>query len=220
MVMAWCGGIALSAAHPEAALLHSAMPPLIASSGMAGALLGYRVRNWRRLSLCLAAAGFGMLHHGATLQPFRPDQLAFYNDLGTAVLEGVVSAPTERGENALRVRISVQRWARGEVERAVQGEALLYAERYADLRYGDRILVGGAPQTPPVFDSFSFRDFFLARQGVYSVVLNAQISLLARDQGDPFRAALYRLRAEANALIRRLLPDPQAAFSSGHPHGR
>ncbi|MFN7210045.1 MAG: ComEC/Rec2 family competence protein, partial [Aggregatilineales bacterium] len=179
MVMAWCGGIALSAAHPEAAAVHSAVPSLIALSGIAGALLGYRARNVRRLSLCLAAAGFGMLHHGATLQPFRPDQLAFYNDLGTAVLEGVVSAPTERRENGSRLRVSVQRWARGEVERAVQGEALIYAERYADLRYGDRILVRGAPQTPPVFDSFSFRDF-LARQGIYSVVLNAEVSLLAR----------------------------------------
>ncbi len=214
MVMAWCGGIALSAAHPEAAAVHSVVPPLIALSGMAGALLSYRVRNWRRLSLCLAAAGFGMLHHGATLQPFRPDQLAFYNDLGTAVLEGVVSAPTERRENGLRLRVSVQRWARGEVERAVQGEALVYAERYADVRYGDRILVRGAPQTPPVFDSFSFRDF-LARQGIYSVVLNAEVSPLARDQGDPFRATLYALREAANALIRRLLPDPQAAFLAG-----
>ncbi|PJF31056.1 MAG: hypothetical protein CUN51_06145 [Candidatus Thermofonsia Clade 1 bacterium] len=214
MVMAWCGGIVLSAARPEAALSHSALPILAVIGGIGGALLGYKRRNARRLCLCLAAAGFGMTHHGAALQPFRPDQLAFYNDLGTAVLEGVISAPPERRENALHVRLSAQRWERGERQREVHGEALLYAERYTDVRYGDRVRVRGALQTPPIFDTFSFRDF-LARQGVYSVVLSAEISVLERDQGDPFLAALYGVRAEATALIRRFLPDPQAAFLAG-----
>ncbi len=213
MVMAWCGGIALSAARPEASL-NSALPICAAIGGVVGAALSYRRRNVRRLSLCLAAAGLGMAHHSAALQPFRPDQLAFYNDRGTAVLEGIVSAPPERRENALRLKVSVRFWQRGEISRAVQGEALVYTERYADVRYGDSLRIRGAPQTPPTFDAFSFRDF-LARQGIHTVVLNAEISVLERDQGDPSAAALYHLRAEANALIRRLLPDPQAAFLAG-----
>jgi competence protein ComEC len=214
MVMAWCSGIALSAARPEAIALHSALPILTALSGMAGAALGYRMRNVRRACLCLAAAGFGALHHSAASQPFRPDQLAFYNDLGTAVVEGVVSAPPERRENALRLRLSVRRWERGERSQTVQGDALVYAERYAEARYGDLLRVRGAPQTPPTFDAFSFRDF-LARQGVHTIVQRAEISLLERDQGDAFLTALYALRTEAGALIKRLLPDPQAAFLAG-----
>jgi len=214
MVMAWCSGIALSAARPEAMALHSALPVLAALGGLAGAALGYRMRSVRRMCLCLAAAGFGAMCHSAASQPFRPDQLAFYNDLGGAVIEGVVSAPPERRENALRLRLSAKRWARGKCSQTVQGEALVYTERYAEVRYGDLLRVRGAPQTPPTFDTFSFRDF-LARQGVHTIVQRAEISLLKRDQGDAFLAALYALRAEAGALIRRLLPDPQAAFLAG-----
>lgn len=214
MVMAWCGGIALSAAQAEAALQQGALPLVGVLGGVVGVGLGCHARNLRRLSLCLIAGGLGMLHHAGALQPFRSDQLAFYNDLGTAVLEGVVSAPPERREKALRFRLSAQRWTRGEVERQVQGEALVYADRYADVRYGDRLLVRGAPQTPPIFDVFSFRDF-LARQGVHTIILGAEVSLLGRERGEPFLAALYDVRTEANAMIRRLLPDPQAAFLAG-----
>ncbi|MDW8300744.1 MAG: ComEC/Rec2 family competence protein [Anaerolineae bacterium] len=214
MVMAWCSGIALSAARPEAVIEHSALPALVALSGVAGAVLSYNRRNVRRLCLCLAAAGFGMIHHGAALEPFRPDQLAFYNDLGTAVLEGTISAPPERRENALRFRLSARQWQRGEAQQDVHGDALIYAQRYADVRYGDLVRVRGTPQTPPTFDAFSFRDF-LARQGVHTIVLDAEVSVLARDQGDPFLTTLYKVRTEAKALIRRLLPDPQAAFLVG-----
>lgn len=193
---------------------HGALPVLTALIGMAGVVLNYRTRNVRRFCMCLMAAGFGAMHHSTTLQPLRPDQLAFYNDLGIAVIEGVVSAPPERRENALRIRLSVQRWERGERSQVVHGEALIYAEQYADVRYGDRVRVRGALQTPPTFDTFSFRDF-LARQGIQTIVLRAEVSVLARDQGDPFLTALYALRAESGALIKHLLPDPQAAFLAG-----
>lgn len=214
MVMAWCGGIALSAAHPEAAAIHSALPAAAVLGGAAVALINYPKRSLRRLCLCLAASGLGMAHYSAAAQPFSPDQLAFYNDRGTAILEGVISAPPERRENATRLTLSARSLTQyGETHR-ISGTALVYAERYGDYRYGDLIRVRGTPQTPPTFDAFSFRGY-LARQGVYSILLRAAVSLIERDQGNPLLATLYSVRESAHELIRRLLPDPQAALLAG-----
>lgn len=214
MVMAWCGGIALSAAHPEAAAIHNALPALAVLGGAAFALINYPKRTLRRLCVCLAASGLGMAHHNAARQPFSPDQLPFYNDRGTAVLEGMISAPPERRENATRLTVSIHSLTQHGERRAISSTALVYAERYGDYRYGDLIRVRGTPQTPPIFDAFSFRDY-LARQGVYSLLLSATVSLIGRDQGNPLLAALYTVRESAHELIRRLLPDPQAALLAG-----
>jgi competence protein ComEC len=214
MVIAWCGGIALSAAHAQAAALHSALPTVAVLGGAALALINSPKRSLRRLCLCLAVGGLGMAHHSAAVQPFSPAQLPFYNDRGTVILEGVISAPPERRENAARLIVSAHSLTQRGERHSISGTALVYAERYGDYRYGDLIRVRGAPQTPPTFDAFSFQDY-LARQGVYSVVLRATVSVLERDQGNPLLAALYSVRESAHELLRRLLPDPQAALLAG-----
>lgn len=214
MVMAWCSGIALSAARPESAAIHSLLPSLAIIGGVALALLNYPRRTLRRFCMCLAAGGLGMAHYNAAVQPFSPDQLPFYNDRGTAILEGVISAPPERRENAARLTVSVHSLTqRGETQ-PISGRALVYAERYGDYRYGDLIRVRGTPQTPPAFDAFSFRDY-LARQGIYSVLLQTTVTVIKPDQGNPLLAALYSVRESAHDLIRHVLPDPQAALLAG-----
>ncbi|RME46407.1 MAG: DNA internalization-related competence protein ComEC/Rec2, partial [Caldilineae bacterium] len=61
---------------------------------------------------------------------------------------------------------------------------------------------------------FSYRDY-LARRGVYAMMRRARITLLEPQGGFSLRAEIYRLKERANAVIARILPQPEAALLSG-----
>ena len=106
------------------------------------------------------------------------------------------------------------------------GLVLVRAPRYPARAYGERLAVAGDLETPPLFEDFSYRDY-LARQGVYSLVRRPRNELIETGQGHPLWAALYAIKARAQATIARMLPEPYAALltgillgvEAGIPHG-
>ena len=149
---------------------------------------------------------------------FGPNDLATYNSDNPygrpSVLEGViVSYPDQRSNyNQYRVRIDTQ-W-QGALERPVEGVALVRGDKETLYEYGDRIRIRGVAATPPSFPDFDYRRF-LARKGIHTLIKRADITFLAGDQGQPFWAALYSVRARASAILDQLLPQPYAALANG-----
>lgn len=169
----------------------------------------------RRVHLCLLAFILGALRYTAALPQFDDHSLASFNDLGARTLIGdVIEPPDLRDRNAsvrvLITRVRTDRW------RDVSGLALLVAPRETDVRYGDQLQIFGEPTTPPEYEDFSYKDY-LARQGVHSLirVFGNTVTVLARDQGNPFFSALYAFKARALVTIYAIFPDPAASLLAG-----
>ena len=96
----------------------------------------------------------------------------------------------------------------------VAGDLLVQAGRFPGYAYGDRLRVRGQLQTPPVLDDFDYRRY-LAQRGIHSLMRRAAIERVAEDQGSPFWALLYGLKARGSALLDRVLPEPAAALANG-----
>ena len=75
--------------------------------------------------------------------------------------------------------------------------------------------VSGLLQTPQDYANFSHREC-LARRGGHSLIdYPGKMELLARDQGNRFRTALYSLRSRLSDAINHTLPEPQASLLNG-----
>jgi len=146
---------------------------------------------------------------------FDEASLATYNDIGRVTLEGVVVGEPDERETYTNLRVRAERLTLpGGAEVTVDGLALVKADRYPQRRYGDRVLVEGALETPPVLEDFSYRDY-LARQGIHSLIRRADVTLLAERQASPILYHLFEFKRRAQSTLAAILPEPQAALLTG-----
>ncbi|RMF27681.1 MAG: ComEC family competence protein, partial [Chloroflexi bacterium] len=141
--------------------------------------------------------------------------LATYNDQGPVTLEGVVIAEPDVRDTYINLRLRVDRLEReGEPPRSVRGLVLVRAPRFPLYAYGDRLRVTGSLETPPASGPFSYRDY-LARRRIYSWIEEPAVEYLSGGHGCFLYRALFALKARAQTLLARLLPDPEAALLTG-----
>jgi competence protein ComEC len=212
MALAWAAGIAL-------AFSSRAVPPAglwIAAAGAALTALVRRDFTLRQIGLCIIALGLGIWRVALNTPDFNDKRsLAYYNDRGSAEMVGLIVAEPDVRDQDIRLRVEMQSIRRGNQEPIpIYGLALVSAPRYSRLTYGDKIRIQGQPTTPPVFDTFSYRDY-LARSGLYTYVPFSRIARLERDQGSPILSALFDIKKRSHELITRLLPSPQSALLTG-----
>jgi competence protein ComEC len=178
-------------------------------------LLWRRDAALRRLHWCLLFFLLAGLRYTAALPSFDEHSLARLNDAGPVTLVGDVVDPPVVHDRLADVRLAVARARVGREWRDVTGLALVQVPRETGVRYGDRLEVYGEPATPFESPDFSYKDY-LARQGIFSVVrVYGGVTVLARDQGHPFFAALYAFRDRAAATVRALFPEPSASLLVG-----
>lgn len=141
--------------------------------------------------------------------------VAFYNDTTAVTLTGVVIGEPDRRARYTNLTVAAEqlRFPDGTL-RAVRGRVLVKAPPFTEAFYGDRVEVRGVPETPPAFEDFSYRDY-LARQGIYTLIRQAEVRVLASHQAGRLREALYRFKAHALATLLSLLPEPQASLLAG-----
>jgi len=205
LTLAWAGGILL-ARHAD--IDHQVVFG-ISWIAFAFAFYFWRDTLLRLFFLALLFGGLGMLRFEIA-QP-RSDHVARLNDLGGALtLRGVIVGEPQALDNGLRLQLDAQEAA----GQPVKGRVLVNVPRYADLRYGDRVEVFGVLRTPPEFDTFAYRDH-LARQGIFSVMYNADVTLTTREGGAAPLRLLYDTRAKVRRFITRSLPEPQASLLVG-----
>lgn len=210
--LAWLLGIYCSELlRPSATFLALAF-----SSALILLLLWRRERTPRLAAFCSICLLAGAWRYSITVPQFGPSDLATYNDRGQATVRGLVEAEPDRRDTYVNLRLSVESLSFPDgTEREVHGLALVNVPLYPEYRYGDRLQVTGKLETPPVFETFSYRDY-LARRGVYTLVRwPRRVEMLAHGEGDRFWAALYSFREQAQEVIARLVPEPQAALLTG-----
>ena len=213
-VSAWLLGLALAA--------HARQPPvvwlLLAALGLILLLGSLRRRQTaprlRLLALALLALGLGAARQSVTQQPPTSADLIYYNDQGPLDLSGVIVDQPDIRDKDIQLRVQIDSLTQGKTTQPVSGLALVLAPPFGSYHYGDRLTIFGAPLTPPIFDTFDYQAY-LSDSGVYTLIEQSKISVIASGQGSPLWAALYSFRGQAQQLIESWLPSPQSALLEG-----
>lgn len=176
------------------------------------------------VALSLGAARFAADVSAQKAAAFSPNHIAFYNNQGVAHIQGVVNAPPDRRDRSTLLRIAVEQVTpldedgSEQASHPVGGNLLVMIPGRADWQYGDRLVLTGAPVTPPdnstEDEPFSYRAY-LARQNILSHLTYPRIRRLDSGAGNPILTAIYRLRDWAYAEIYHLFPAPEAPLLAG-----
>ncbi len=209
LALGWVSGIVLAASNPN--LSSRLALAWLALCGLA-LLSVWLLRDWQRWpALALLALTLGGLR--MALVP-GSSELARYNNQGGVSIEGVVSAVPGLRDSGAQLRVTADTLIQSGARLPVSGMVLIQSAQGRSVRHGDRVRATGLLLRPWAFDSFSWSDQ-LARSGVFSIMREASLQVLASGQGAPLPAALARLNERAGQYVTRYLPDPQAALLKG-----
>jgi len=210
LTIAWLAGLVLA---KEISLPWHVLPVLGLASFL-GLLLWRDDARVRLGSLCALMLALGAGRFLLAVPRFGETSLATYNDVGWVTLEGVVVGEPDERETYTNLRVQAERLTLPDgAELEVEGLALVKADRYPQRCYGDRLLVEGLLEMPPVFEEFSYREY-LARQGIHSLISRAQVTPLAENQAGSLYH-LFAFKRQAQSIIASILPEPQAALLTG-----
>jgi competence protein ComEC len=194
-------------------------------------LAGLGLLRWRgtaavrwplALVICL---GLGAARGQLSRPVYDASFVASYADQGVATIVGVVSGEPDVRDTYVNLRVSSETLLQpGQAApRPVHGDVLISAPPWSDQRgqsagdaefhYGDRLSVTGLLVTPPASEDFSYKDF-LARQGVYAQLPQAQVTFIGAHQGNPIIGGLLDFKARALNVLAQIFPAPHAALIS------
>ncbi len=225
LTLAWLLGLLVAHAAWEGGITGCGRPsPLVWATSLSillafAVLLRQRPRH-RFFSIFVLTFLLGAARYTASpLNPcFGPHDLATYNGTAEAPRWLTVTGLVDDSPD-VRDRITLLRLRAETVEiegqmQPVRGLALIQAPRYPAYRYGDKVRVRGALETPPDLAGFSYRKY-LARRGVHSLLRYPRVEIIGQKQGVFWRAVLVRLKDASAETLSRLLPDPYAALAKG-----
>jgi competence protein ComEC len=205
--LGWCAGILIAGAAPP-------QPPaywLIFSLMLAlAAVVSRRRSRLRGFVLVLVMLGAGGLRFSLVAQSAS---ITRYNG-SSVTLKGVIVAEPDIRDTRVDLRVAVQNVTYRDQTLPAAGQVLVQAPRDVDVGYGDRIAAKGRLVTPFTADTFSYRDY-LARSGVFSILQNAAVVLMAEGDDSSVYARLLALKDQARQYIAAALPDPAAALLTG-----
>ncbi|MCL4869972.1 MAG: DNA internalization-related competence protein ComEC/Rec2 [Anaerolineae bacterium] len=187
--------------------------------GGGGVLLLLGLVGERRVNLgWLAYVGMVGLGCGRFLlaQPIiDQNHIAYYNNSGQLILTGVVITEPDVRDRSTNLRLQVETLQLpGGLTLPVTGLVLVQAPRFPETTYGDRLEIRGELRVPPETADFSYREY-LARQGIHSLVSFPRLTVLAHEQGSPFRHLILTVKGQAQATISQIIREPQAALLTG-----
>lgn len=207
----WVAGIVLAANNTSG----SSIVPLIwlglAGLSLLALWLSWQEKTQRYVAIALVAFACGGLR--MSLVP-TTSQIALFNNTGGLTVQGVVIAEPDRRDDRTQLRVAAETVTRAGQTYAVDGLVLVRVPRHVDVRYGDRVNATGLLITPAEFDTFSYADF-LGRTGVFSIMRQASVEVVASGEGSPVMLAILDLKGRAAQHIAHSLPEPQAALLTG-----
>jgi competence protein ComEC len=165
-------------------------------------------------AFCLLALFGGCLRLQSSLSVVTDQHLQFYNDKGTAEIEGMVcNEPEDRNVTSI-FQLAATKIQIDDAKKEISGKAVIRVPRYHEYHYGDILKVTGNLETPPQFDEFDYKGY-LARQGIYSVINYPQIEVLDTGKGFKPLGWIYSLRNHLSQSLSFALPEPQASLAQG-----
>ena len=144
-----------------------------------------------------------------------PFYITFYNDRDYEILvTGTLAEPPDYRDTYTNLKIKVEAVDSGSGEMPAYGLILARIPPNQTYEYGERVRVRGKLETPPENEEFSYRDY-LAREGVYSNMSIAEVTILPGNGGNFFFRQVYKLKAKLLENIYRIYHDPEASLLAG-----
>lgn len=209
LVAAWIAGVLLASRTAGSIALWLAVA---GASLLAGALLRASQRDRRALA-CLCLFALGAARFDLAQRPLAEDHIARRIGDGRLVITGLVDAPPESREMYVNLRVRVESVRQGAATEAANGHVLVQVPSSDHYRYGDQVQIAGALALPPEYDDFSYRDY-LARHGIHALLRAESVEITGRG-GRLWLRAIYTLRERSAAIIKEVLPSPQAPVLTG-----
>lgn len=181
----------------------------------AGAILLRRNPTTRLALVAVAAMALGGARYTTAVPTIDSTHVAYYNGSPDVTLTGLVSDEPDVRDRSTNLRVSVQSITLPDgTTRTVDGLILAQVPRFPAVAYGSSVTLRGALETPPEDESFSYKDY-LARQGIFSMLNQPRVTVLAEGKGSALYHAIYAVKERAHAVINALIPAPQSALLSG-----
>ncbi len=144
-----------------------------------------------------------------------PFHIAFYNDREYDVLvTGTLDEPPDYRDTYTNLKLNVEAVDSGSGELPAHGLVLVRVSENQAYEYGERVRIRGKLKTPPENEEFSYRDY-LARDGVYSNMSLAEVTVLPGNGGNFFLSQVYKFKDKLLANIYRIYHDPEASLLAG-----
>lgn len=210
LILAWVAGLFL-------ARLGGISNYLVTVLGVAGLILlfvGRRPGHRKFILALIFALVFGYFRYQLALPVITESQLAYYNDQSSITLSGYISAdPNDQGTTT-QLQISVDELQQAGIIKPVNGKLALSVSAYPQFSYGQRLVITGTLETPPIYDDFNYREY-LAAQGVRSVMQRPTIALLSGQGGDWLTHSLLTISHRLRRVVELILPQPEAGLLQG-----
>ncbi|MBI4282763.1 MAG: DNA internalization-related competence protein ComEC/Rec2 [Chloroflexi bacterium] len=197
----------------------SALLFLLASALLALLLRG---RGFTMLpALALAVLCLGALRAGWPSENRLPLPIQGYNGMGRIEVEGIISADPQPVTSGWRFPLSVNRVKTAEGWKDSRGDLLVVARPSPSLiaarqeplfRYGDRLVLTGEAEEPPVLQDFDYREY-LARQGILSTMAFPGVELVGEGEGSSVLGGIYSLRHRLSRSLSQALAEPQNSLA-------
>ena len=211
LTLAWVLGI-LVAAWVSPSVMRVLWIVLSLCVGLLFLIPSRQIRQLIALSIALL---LGIIRLQLSIPNITPSHIAYYNDNGYATVRGkIIAEPDIRdGYTNLRVKAETLTPQNGETH-PVDGLVLVRAETFPTYHFGDTIDVFAQPETPPVFDDFSYQAY-LAQKNIHSMMRRPHIKLVAAHNPFSLRSLIFDGKAYAHRTIGKILAEPAASLLSG-----
>ena len=167
------------------------------------------------LFACLLSLSLGAARYQWSLPPSGIDEVSRFNDRKYDVLIiGTLVDPPDYRDTYTNLRIRAQLVDNGKKLFEVRGLVLARVPVNQAYQYGENLRLRGRLETPPKSEDFSYQDY-LARQGIYSYMPDAEITVLPGSSANPVLAAVYDLKSRLLDNTYQLFIDPEASLLAG-----
>ncbi|OGZ18508.1 MAG: hypothetical protein A2Z68_02670 [Candidatus Nealsonbacteria bacterium RBG_13_38_11] len=161
------------------------------------------------VGFCILFLVFGAWwHQRAELAVFNNGMRQYNGQEQQVILTGTVDDEPNVKEKSIKFKVKSEELEINGESFNISGYVLVTAWRYPEYQYGDKLVIVGRLESPPVFESFNYQDY-LKKDRIYSVMSFPKIELIGSGLGSPVMKPLFSFKNRFKEISRKLIPLPQ-----------
>ncbi|PIR96793.1 MAG: hypothetical protein COT91_04810 [Candidatus Doudnabacteria bacterium CG10_big_fil_rev_8_21_14_0_10_41_10] len=175
------------------------------------ATLAWGDRRFLLISGIVIVVVFGIWHFQNSKEKIDENHIAYFNDQGKIVWEGVVVEEPDVREDKINLTVEAKGCNGG---KGCRGKVLVTVGRYPEYEYGDKLKITGKLETPFETEEFSYKNY-LAKDKIYSTSRFVQVELLEQNKGNTIKSVLLKFKSIFSQKLSQVIPEPQNSLLLG-----